>query len=900
MQLKLEELPYQQQAITSVIRIFEGQERNTFDNATDEGIRFNYLRLSPEHLADNTRAVAESNDISAENLKPHAEPDFCIEMETGTGKTLVYLKTIFELYKEYGFAKFIILVPSVAIREGVLTSFATFADQLEAVYGFRPDCFEYDSTRLHKVSTFIEAQHPQIMVMTLQSFNSEDRILNQAQREDLFANLPFIEALGRTRPIIIMDEPQEGMDTPNAVARIAKLTPLCKLRYSATHKIMRNLIYRLTPFDSYRQGLVKKIEVLSVAEKNDEATLKIEVEEVRTFKDGREPQVKLLAWRYSTTKNAYEYKATPWLKVGDDLEEKSANVSYRGFRISRIGKGLRDRNFKVHFSNGTELVEKERSRDFAGIFGEQLHWLIDTHFRKREKLRTKGIKCLSLVFIDRVDNYVREDGLIRTLFIEKYSQLHKEHCGRLPTNEEITAVQGYYFSQTGKGEYTDNERSMAGNKELFDLILRDKEKLLALDNPVEFIFSHSALGVGWDNPNIFNIATLNNSYSEIKKRQEIGRGLRICVNRHGERVYDPAEVDEEDEVNLLTVIPNESYETFVTQYQQEIVDIYGTAAAGAETRHKHKGQDRSRKTLKRNEEHFNSPAFREFWRRLSRRTDYVVAFDEDALIERSAEALNTITTREYAAEITLDRITGLEEDGVQRERIGSETARLKARFAPLDLVEELSENTALAYPTVFKIVSKLTNFDALVRNPPLFLQEATIAIRRIELDEMLRKLTYTPNGESFPMAEFEAQLVRHSDRIQPTPQRGLYDGIVFDSDIEKAFAATADGDPEVVCFLKLPAFYSIATPIGPYNPDFGVVLKKGGIRGEKDDFYFVIETKGTNDLGDTKALTDSEIYKIKCAIRHFEALGVEARVNYHAPIKDYRIFKQHAEETINA
>ena len=899
MQLKLEELPYQQQAVSSVIRLFQGQERNTFDNATDEGIRFNYLRLSPEHLANNLRSVAEANGISNENLAASLESDFCIEMETGTGKTLVYLKTIFELYKEYGFAKFIILVPSVAIREGVLTTFATFADQLEAVYGFLPDCFEYDSARLNKVTTFIESQHPQIMVTTLQSFNSEDRILNQAQREDLFANLPFIEALGRTRPIIVMDEPQEGMDTLNAVARIAKLTPLCKLRYSATHKVMRNLIYRLTPFDSYRQGLVKKIEVLSVAEKNDEATLKIEVDEVRTFKDGRDPQVKLLAWRYSTSKNVYEYKATPWLKVGDDLEVKTTNVSYRGFCISRIGKGLRDRSFKVHFSNGTELAEKERSRDFAGIFGEQLHWLIDTHFRKREKLRAKGIKCLSLIFIDRVDNYVREDGLIRTLFVEKYRQLHQEHYGCLPTDDEIVAAQGYYFAQTGKGEYTDNERSMIGNKELFDLILREKEKLLALDNPVEFIFSHSALGVGWDNPNIFNIATLNNSYSEIKKRQEIGRGLRICVNKHGERVYDPPEVDEEGEVNLLTVIPNESYETFVTQYQQEIVDIYGTTAAGAETRHKHKGEDLSRKTLKRNEARFNSPAFREFWQRLSRRTDYAVAFDEDALIERAVEALNAISTREYEAEITLDRITGLEQDGVKRERIGSETTRLKARFAPLDLVEELSENTALAYPTVFKIVSRLTNFDALVRNPPLFLQEATIAIRRIELDEMRRGLTYTPNGESFPIAEFEAQLVRHSDRIQPTPQRGLYDGIVFDSDIEKAFAATADSDPEVVCFLKLPAFYSIDTPIGPYNPDFGVVLKKGGIRGGKDEFYFVIETKSTNDINDTKALKDDEIYKIKCAISHFEALGVEARVNYLAPIKDYRIFKQQAEETVN-
>lgn len=893
MKLVLENLIYQQQAIDSIVGVFDGQERNTFDNATAEGIRFNYLRLTPEHLADNVKAVAARNGIAEKVLQPSGEPDFCIEMETGTGKTLVYLKTIFELYKHYGFTKFIILVPSVAIKEGVLTTFETFASQLEESYGFRPKCFEYDSARLNKVTEFIESQHPQIMVMTLQSFNADDRILNQAQREDLFSNMPFIEAIGRTSPVIIMDEPQEGMDTDNAVARIARLTPLCTLRYSATHKVVRNLLYRLTPFDSYRQGLVKKIEVLSVAEKNDEASLKIEVAEVRTFTNGREPQVKLLAWRYSATKNAYEYKPTPWLNNGDSLQEKTGNVSYRGYTIKRIAKeGLRGRRFKVQFDNGAELFEKEQSRDFSGIFGEQIHWLIDTHFRKREKLRKRGIKCLSLIFIDRVDNYVKPDGLIKTLFIEKYRALHEEYMGTVPSDEEIQAVQGYYFARTGQGEYTDNERSMIGNRELFDLILREKEKLLDPDNPVEFIFSHSALGVGWDNPNVFNIATLNHSFSEIKKRQEIGRGLRICVNRHGERVYDPDDVAEDVEVNLLTVVPNETYETFVSQYQQEIVEIYGDTSAGAGTRHRHKGEDKSRKNLRRNESRFNSPSFREFWKRLSRRTDYVVSFNEDALIEQAVAALNAITIREYEAEITLSRIIALTETAVERENLGSETAWLKARFAPLDLVEELSENTALSYPTVLKIVAGLDEQGqaALVRNPPLFLQKATVAIRTIELDEMLRALQYHPTGQNFPIEDFESLIVRHSDRLQPTPNRGLYDAIVYDSDIERLFALGADNDPAVVCFLKLPSFYKIPTPIGDYNPDFGLVLKKRGIREAGEEYYFVIETKGTNSLEDKAALTESERYKIRCAIEHFKALGIEAC--YKAPVKDYSSFKE--------
>jgi type III restriction enzyme len=665
--------------------------------------------------------------------------------------------------------------------------------------------------------------------------------------------------------------------------------------------MVRNLLYRLTPFDSYRQGLVKKIEVLSVAERNDEATLKIEVEEVRTFTNGKEPEVKLTAWRFSATKNACEFRSTPFLKVGDDLEAKTGNVSYRGYVIKRIYKSLRDRHFKVQFANGVELVEKEQSRDFSGIFGEQLYWLIDTHFRKRAKLREKGIKCLSLVFIDRVDNYVRADGLIRNLFVEKYRLLHKEHCGTEPTAEEIEAVQGYYFAQTGKGEYTDNERSMVSNKELFDLILKEKEKLLSPDNPVEFIFSHSALGVGWDNPNVFNIATLNHSYSEIKKRQEIGRGLRICVNRHGERVYDPADVAEGEEVNLLTVIPNETYETFVTQYQSEIVEIYGTPDAGAGTRHRHKDKDVSKRTLRRNDQLFNSDSFREFWRRLSRKTDYLVVFDEETVIARAVEALNAITIGDYEAEITLNRITDISATEIRREHLGSETARLTARFAPLDLVEELSESTALAYPTVFRIVSRLDNLAAIVKNPPLFLQKATAAIRRIELEEMLRALQYRPTGEAFPIDEFSPELISHSERIQPTPQRGLYDAIVWDSDIEKAFAVTADKDPEVVCLLKLPAFYKIPTPIGDYNPDFGLVLKRKRIREEQEeDFYFVIETKGTNDLEDKKALTASEVYKIKCAIKHFAALGIEARVDYKAPVKDYATFKSQVKDTAHA
>jgi type III restriction enzyme len=282
MEIKLEQLEYQQKAAQAVISVFKGQERNTFDNASFEGIRSNYISLTKEEILENIKNTAAENGINEDTASISDSPDLCVEMETGTGKTLVYIKTIFELNKHYGFTKFIILVPSIAIKEGVLKTFEMFEKQLENLYNIKPNCFEYDSKRLSDVKTFIEEQHPQIMVMTLQSFNSEERILNQSQREDLFNNLPYIQSIAKTNPVIIMDEPQEGMDTDNSIGRIQSLNPALKIRYSATHRNLLNLIYRLTPYDSYKQGLVKKIEVLTVSEKNDEASMKIELESVQT------------------------------------------------------------------------------------------------------------------------------------------------------------------------------------------------------------------------------------------------------------------------------------------------------------------------------------------------------------------------------------------------------------------------------------------------------------------------------------------------------------------------------------------------------------------------------------------------------------------------------------------
>ena len=252
------------------------------------------------------------------------------------------------------------------------------------------------------------------------------------------------------------------------------------------------------------------------------------------------------------------------MKKDDNLADKSGNESYRDYTISRIYKSMTDRKWHVVFTNGSEIIEGSSSSNKEQVWALQLEWLIRRHFENMNRLKPQGIKNLSLIFIDRVANYMSpERPIIKQIFEQKYREVYAEfNNGKQPSDSDVQAVQGFYFAKTSQGEYTDKEDACRKNKEIFDEILHNKQRLLSFESSIEFIFSHSALGVGWDNPNVFGIATLNESYSENKKRQEIGRGLRICVNQRGERVYDNDETPEEEQINHLTIVPNETYETF--------------------------------------------------------------------------------------------------------------------------------------------------------------------------------------------------------------------------------------------------------------------------------------------------------------------------------------------------
>ena len=493
-----------------------------------------------------------------------------------------------------------------------------------------------------------------------------------------------------------------------------------------------------------------------------------------------------------------------------------------------------------------------------------------------------------------------ERPIIKQLFEQKYRQVYAEfNDGKQPADSDVLATQGFYFAKTTQGEYTDKEDACRKNKEIFDEILHNKQRLLSFESPIEFIFSHSALGVGWDNPNVFGIATLNESYSENKKRQEIGRGLRICVNQSGERVYDNDETPEEEQINQLTIVPNETYETFARSYQQEYEEQFGVGTNIPKPKHTHKGIRLNRVTFKLKKDETFMRVFRRFWDVVARKTTYRIHMDEDELIRRSIESLNEIRINDYILEVQSMRITDISNLN-NAEYYGSESYAGRARFNPHDLVEEISEKTGLCYTSVLKIVAGINNQGQYIKNPPVFMEQAVFKIRQVQLDELVRCIEYTPTGNIYEF-KFEDFSKDGCEDWIATPNHGVWDKTLYDSSLEKEFAREADKitNSEVLCFLKFPSWYKIPTPIGNYEPDFGVVLHKRLLSSPHEDkeYYFVVEIKGTDDINDTRALTPHEIGRIKCAVKHFKSLGIEAY--YKAPIKEYETFKAQANQTIN-
>jgi len=628
---------YQRDAVSSVVELFDGLPAFRADFALGGDIVPNlppFQSLSESWLLDNLRTVQSNNGLDEAMLlecddglvmegagdESWRYPNFTIEMETGTGKTYVYLRTIYELRQRYGFSKFIIIVPSIAIYEGVVKNFAITRDHFRALYGNEPvGLARYDGSQISRLRAFATSTFAEIMVMTLDAFNKITNNLYKASEKLPGERKPY-QFIQEARPILILDEPQ-NMESPRAKEALRTLHPLFALRYSATHRTSPNLIYRLTPFESYRRDLVKKIQVLGVTERNNVNSPQLSL--LNVTKGPITAKVRTLVYEQG---KARESDLT--IKQGDNLYKKTLRDEHVGYIVANIDA----RSQVVEFENGERLALNDASgAGRADIFRAQIERTIEQHIEMQALLRPKGIKVLSLFFIDRVASYVGEEGIVRTLFDEAFERLKGR--SEVLSGRRAEEVRGAYFAKakakSGEEQAIDTEGKNAVEREAekaaFELILRDKERLLSFEEPVCFIFAHSALKEGWDNPNVFQICTLRQTNSEIRRRQEIGRGMRLCVDQSGERVPG-------DETNLLTVIANESYSAFARGLQGEY-EQDGDAAPPPPS-------DATKKWAKRNDAILERQEFRDFWGRLQRHVDYRISIDTPALVQECVERLN--------------------------------------------------------------------------------------------------------------------------------------------------------------------------------------------------------------------------------------------------------------------
>ena len=605
MKIKFDEQQYQTKAMNAISDIFEGQpvKVSNFTVSTGEivgqettvmGIG-NKLVLSDAELLENIQKIQVKNHLPKSN---HIQDrNFTVEMETGTGKTYIYTRTIFELNKLYGFSKFIIVVPSVAIREGAYKSLEMTQEHFKGLYpGQHCHFWKYDSSKLEQVRDFATSTNIEVMIINIDAFKksfddpTKENKANLIHRErDTMNGRKPIQFIQETKPIVIIDEPQSVDNTEKSKEAIASLNPLCKLRYSATHKETYNLMYRLNPIQAYEQGLVKKIEVLSIQSESDH----------------NDPYIRFMS---ASHKNGTHIKA----KVEMDIQKKDGMIKrdvkevnsstkanlyllsrerdlYQGYVISSINAA--EGNETIEFENGVVL----RPGQVVGGLDDdvmkryQIREAIRAHLDKELKLVPKGIKVLTLFFVDKVSNYriypesgSWEKGKYAEMFEEEYQKLLATGAydslfeeGAYIANPDVKKVHNGYFSQDSKGKFKDskvkNDGTLSSNKDdesTFELIMKEKEKLLGFNEPLRFIFSHSALKEGWDNPNVFQICTLVETQDTITKRQKIGRGLRLAVNQDGVRQYD-------ENINILTVIANESYQDFAETLQREMEDETG-------------------------------------------------------------------------------------------------------------------------------------------------------------------------------------------------------------------------------------------------------------------------------------------------------------------------------------
>lgn len=616
MKLQFKKQQYQLDAVNSVADAFLGQPRNDgtayridpgvwnggqirMSQGDEMGLRNADILLTQQQLLENVQKIQRQGGLEEsltlkDSIAAPNVPNFDIEMETGTGKTFVYIKTIMELNRRFGWSKFIIVVPSIAIREGVKKTFEVTADHFKKEYGTSPRAFVYNSSRLNEIEAYSENTGVQVMIINIQAFNSTGKDNRRIYEElDEFGSRRPIDVIAANRPIVIIDEPQK-MSAKKSLQSLAEFKALMMLRYSATHKDEHTKVYRLDAVDAYNQQLVKRIGVRGITVKGlagTEAYLYVENIEVSPSK----PPFARAEIEVQTKTGIKRQRRR--LSKGDNLHELSNGIeAYKGLFVVDIDATAD----VVRLSNGDDVFAGQLAdRDVTEETKRriQIREVVKAHLDKERELYPKGIKVLSLFFIDEVAkyrDYSREDtmGEYARVFEEEYTmardalfdelELEPEFSNYLKyvSRDEVHSVHQGYFSVDkkskqavdGKISKRGDDKGQSTDSDAYDLILRDKERLLSLEEPVRFIFSHSALREGWDNPNVFTMGMLKKSDNTVSRRQEIGRGLRLCVNQEGDRQDAASVMGRVHDINVLTVVTDESYTEFVDGLQKEIAE----------------------------------------------------------------------------------------------------------------------------------------------------------------------------------------------------------------------------------------------------------------------------------------------------------------------------------------
>ena len=990
MKFKFKVQPYQTNAVDSVVDCFAGQVSSQHNTYTIDpgkasmpleftGFKNADILLSDSQLKENIREVQQRQNLPISEVlisSAKCQVNLDIEMETGTGKTYCYIKTIFELNKLYGWSKFIVVVPSIAIREGVYKSLEITADHFTESFGKKVRFFIYNSKQLPEIESFSSNASINVMIINIQAFNATGKDNRRIYDElDDFQSRRPIDVISSNRPILILDEPQK-MGGAKTLDALAKFKPLMILRYSATHRTDHNKVHRLDALDAYNQKLVKKITVRGITIKGPAGMNGyLYLESIEISRSAPLARIEMEVRQGNGIKRVVKR-----LEKGRDLFVESGELDqYRGFVLSEIS-AITD---TVEFSNGHSLSAGEATGDFneSTVRRIQIRETIKAHLDKEKSLFAQGIKVLSLFFIDEVAKYrdysqADEKGEYARIFEKEYEQLKAEYLGELAVDNVAyrkyleqdmpdKVHEGYFSidknkrlvnpeSKLVKDEESGTKTAISDDVDAYDLILKKKERLLSFDEPVRFIFSHSALREGWDNPNVFVICMLKHSDNTISRRQEVGRGLRLSVNQSGDRMDHPATVHD---INVLTVVASESYKEFVTNLQKEISNslsarprkadeayftgkiiqtesgpleidptmarkiyryllkndytddaddsiapAYHTAkaegtlaplpselAAQAEQIYKlidsvfsesqlpQVGDDRKPKANPLND-NFNKKEFRELWNRINHKAIYRVEFDSEELVRNCIHTLDkelrvsplqyTIHAGTQKEQITDEQLKSGESFKLEKTSVERNNVFIHS-MVKYDLLGKLAGNTDLTRKSIAEILGGIhpAVFKQFRENPEHFIVEATRLIKEQKATIIIERLSYDEIADRHDIDIFTTgQSKQDFSKASEKLRNHIYDYVVTDSKIEKAFVHELDTSTEVIVYAKLPRGFLIPTPVGDYNPDWAISFKEGAVK----HIYFVAETKGSMSSMELRAI---EVTKIECARKFFDEIN---------------------------